>query len=536
VKLGGILGAALACCLLFAPAAPAAASRDGYITSFDGTKIVYSFFPAPGLHTGQRAPTVMYGPGYASGRADSSDPLVAALLAAGYNVLTWDPRGFGDSGGDVEMDSPDYEGRDASALIDLIAKQPEAQLDRPGDPHLGMAGLSYGGGIQWVTAADDPRVDVITPQISWHSLVTSLDKNDSAKGGWGTILFGLGAEGSTVPGVTGGLTGQPAGFEFGRTQDPHATHGVADAIAAGQLAPENVDFFASRGPGALVNRIRVPTMIAQGTSDTLFTLDEAIQNYRALRANGVPVKMLWFCGSLTSASIDHGVCQTNPGSDPSITLHATIAWLDRYLKGDRSVSTGPRFEWIAQDGSRHGAADYPPPRGAPVVATGSGILPLAPGDTSGDPIRAAPASNAVNVPLPRVSGPVHLLGEPTLTLDYTGTAAMPDARIYAQLIDNRANQAVGPVVTPVKLALDGSAHTLTMPLEGIAIDDVPEASYSLQLTDGSNVYLPQRLAGVVNLSRIRVSVPTATAAASPHGSSRVAHRRSHTRHHRLRRR
>ena len=113
-------------------------------------------------------------------------------------MLTWDPRGFGESGGNVEVDSPDYEAKDASALITRIAEQPEAQLDGAGDPHLGMFGASYGGGIEWVTAATDKRVDVIAPSISWNSLITSLDKNDTAKGGWGSVLFGTGAQGSTV--------------------------------------------------------------------------------------------------------------------------------------------------------------------------------------------------------------------------------------------------------------------------------------------------------------------------------------------------
>ena len=52
----------------------------------------------------------------------------------------------------------------------------------------------------------------------------------------------------------------------------------------------------SRGPGALVKRIKVPTLILQGTPDTLFTPSEAIDNYRILRRKGVPLKMLWFCG------------------------------------------------------------------------------------------------------------------------------------------------------------------------------------------------------------------------------------------------
>jgi len=160
------------------------------VTSSDGTKIVYSFFPAHGLAPGQRAPTVMNGPGYSSGRASNTDATVATLLDHGYNVLTWDPRGFGDAGGNVEVDSPDYEAHDVQALIDYIAKQPEVQLDRPGDPRLGMTGSSYGGGIQNVSAAIDPRIDVITPNIAWHSLVTSLDKSNTAKGGWGSVLFG----------------------------------------------------------------------------------------------------------------------------------------------------------------------------------------------------------------------------------------------------------------------------------------------------------------------------------------------------------
>jgi len=87
--------------------APIAAARDGFVTSFDGTKIVYSFFPAHGLGAGAQAPTVMNGPGYSMSRADESDTTVAAVLDAGYNVLTFDPRGFGDSGGNVEIDGQD---------------------------------------------------------------------------------------------------------------------------------------------------------------------------------------------------------------------------------------------------------------------------------------------------------------------------------------------------------------------------------------------------------------------------------------------
>src|SRR4051794_16436460 len=164
-------------------AAASASARDATVTSFDGTAINTHFFPAAGLAAGGKAPTVLFGPGWSSsGDTDensASDPGtgivgVGPLRKAGFNVVTWDPRGFGKSGGMVSVDGPDFEGKDVQALIDFIAKQAEAELDGPGDPRVGMSGGSYGGGIQLVTAALDKRLDVITPDISWHSLGTSL--------------------------------------------------------------------------------------------------------------------------------------------------------------------------------------------------------------------------------------------------------------------------------------------------------------------------------------------------------------------------
>jgi ABC-2 type transport system ATP-binding protein len=506
--------AALSVCLLALACASTASARDGVISSFDGTKIVYSFFPAHGLKAGQRAPTVMVGPGYASGRSSDSDADVAGLLNDGYNVLTWDPRGFGDSGGNVEIDSADYEARDASALIDMLAQQPEVQLDKPGDPHLGMAGASYGGGIEWITAATDSRVDVIAPSISWNSLITSLDKNNTAKGGWGSILFGLGVEGTTVPGVTGGASGQPNGFQFGRQQDPRANQALTDGLATGEFNQADQDFFASRGPSDLLKKIHVPTLITQSTSDTLFTLHEAIENYKLVRATGVPLKMVWFCGSLTAQDVAHGQCNSDPGPDKSLVLHETLRWMDRWLKGDKSVDTGPRFEWVSQDGVMHAAGDYPLPQGAPLKATGSGTLPLVAGDVSGALITAGPGVNAINVALPAVRTATQLVGEPTLTLDYSGNAPNSDARVYAQIVDTKANQVVGPVVTPVPLTLDGNEHTLSLPIEGIALTDTPSSAYEIQITDGSTVYFAQRQAGLVNFKSIGVSVPTVSPAAA----------------------
>jgi ABC-2 type transport system ATP-binding protein len=355
--------AVAAAILSLALPAPASAVRDVVVTSFDGTKIVATFHEADRLEQGERAPTILVGPGWSQSRSKDSgtsgsggtgteglfgSTSVRALRDAGYNVLTWDPRGFGQSGGTVTVDGPENEGRDVQALIDFVAEQPEAQLDGAGDPRLGMSGASYGGGIQLVAAAIDRRVDAIVPVIAWHSLVTSLYKNETFKGGWGSILFAAGVNGSTYPGL---MPGNPAGPQSGG-MDPHIYSAFGTLSTTGRLSDEDVEWFRSRGPGAeLMERIRIPTLLIQGTVDTLFTLDEAIENYRILRRNSVPVKMLWFCGG-------HGACLTNAG-DRAATTRATIAWLDRHVKRDASVGTGPRMEWLDQDGASWSADDYP---------------------------------------------------------------------------------------------------------------------------------------------------------------------------------
>ena len=152
-------------------------TTDYDLTSFDGTKIRIHWFPRAGA-AGAKSPTLLKGPGWGqpgdtntagSGYGLFGDLSIHTLQTAGYNVLTWDPRGFGQSGGTVESDSPQYEGHDVQRLIDWVAAQPGVQLDAKNDPRVGMVGASYGGAIQLVTAGIDCRVDAIVPQIAWHS-------------------------------------------------------------------------------------------------------------------------------------------------------------------------------------------------------------------------------------------------------------------------------------------------------------------------------------------------------------------------------
>src|SRR3954454_12438597 len=249
---------ALALAAFLALAAPAQA-RDATITSFDGTQIVLTLHPSP---QGGKAPTILEGHGWGGSRETNPDAAsdettgnvgVGALRQAGFNVLTWDARGFGNSGGTVTVDAPDAEARDVQALLDWLAQQPEAQLDKAGDPRVGMTGVSYAGGIELTTAGIDKRIDAIAPIIAWHSLTTSLDKEETVKGGWASLLYGAG-----VPTSKGRL-------------DPHITSAFGGGASTGTLSAEDRARFASRGPGGLVNNNTVPTFLVEAVADTLCT-------------------------------------------------------------------------------------------------------------------------------------------------------------------------------------------------------------------------------------------------------------------------
>jgi ABC-2 type transport system ATP-binding protein len=488
--------AALAC------ATPALA-RDATVTSFDGTQINTHFFPAAGLAAGKRAPTVLVGHGW--GGSGDTNPNSASstgtgntglgpLRKAGFNVLTWDARGFGDSGGQAMVDSPQHEGRDVQALIDWLAGQPEARLEAPGDPLVGMSGVSYGGAIQLIAAAIDRRVDAIAPTIAWHRLTSSLYRDGAVKQGWGSLLVAAAA---------------------GANLDPRIPQAFQEGILTGSFSPETFEYFAARGIDRLESQIKVPTLIVQGTVDTLFTLQEGIDNFTALKDNGIPLKMLWFCGG-------HGIC-TLPAGPSDLVEDAVVNWLRRYLKGER-VSTGPTFRWVADDGQVRSSAAFPLAPREPLRGSGSGTLEITLGSPvtgAGALIAASPAVDAVNVAIETATRERELVGPPRVRITYSGTAVPAKTFLYSQVVDARANRVLGNQVTPIPIVLDGQQHTVERTLEPIAVHATPSSRYRVQVAGGTTLYGLQRSAGAVTLSRVEAALPVRAPIAGG-GASQVA--------------
>ena len=486
-------------------------ARSFRVTSFDGTRIFVHFMPAEGLQAGESAPTVLNGPGLGLPGATTLDldvdsflPRdtigVGALRDAGYNVVTWDPRGEWRSEGIMTLDSPDYEGRDMSHIISYLATLPEVALDGANDPRIGMTGASYGGGIQLATAAIDHRIDAIVPTIAWNSLVDVLFPRGAVNSGWGTLL-------PTVLALT-----------FAREHPrifPVAIQGVLFGIAE----DSDIELVNDLGFQDQIGDITAPTLLIQGTVDTLFTLDQAHTNALALIEAGTTTKVVWYCGG-------HGACLSDY-NDGEVVIDRTLRWLDRYVKGDESVDTGAQFEWVDQNGEWYSADQYPVTQGTPVVAerTDRRTIPFVPliGGSGPNPLiltrgliatllglpSAAGAINAVSLRVPDVAELTHIVGAPEITLTYSGDGNAE--HVYAQIVDDRTGLVLGNHATPIPVVLDGETRTVTFSMEQVAHTLAPGQSVTVQIVTSSAKFLNFYSWGAITVEGMSVSLPTRAA-------------------------
>ena len=381
-----------------------------------------------------------------------------------------------------------------SSIISWVAQQPEAELDGPNDPRLGMVGASYGGAIQLVSAATDHRIDAIVPTIAWNTLNDALYPNQDFKSGWGTLL--------TAALLATFARPNPAVY-------PAAIYGDLTTM----LTQAQQDLLAARGPGGeldLVSQITAPTLLFQGTVDTLFPLAEADLNANALIAAGTPTKVVWFCGG-------HGLC-VNDLLDPrdgSVIQQDTLAWLDRYVMDDATAVTGPQFQWVDQRGQYYSSNVYPVPTGSPIVTTSSAskVLTLVPflggsGPLLGVlPIGGTKAFNAINLTVPAATTTTYVVGAPQLTLTYSGTGT--SRFVYAQLVDNSTGLVLGNQVTPIPVTLNGQTQTISEPLNMVAATLKPGQSVTLQLVASSADFETISSLGQLTVSSMTLSLPTA---------------------------
>ena len=482
---------------------------DRVVRSFDGTPLVYRLMLPKGASPSTPVPALIVTSGLGGGRHDY-DPAVrgpniaAYLIDQGYALLTHDPRGFGQSGGQSEIDSYDYEARDMSALIDRLAADARIARNGPGDPRVGMFGGSYGGGIQFVTAARDHRVDAITPDSAWNNLVEVALPDDVFKLPFVALVSSYGLK----DGIADGLAPGPAGSHVG-SEDPMLARAVAEGTATGGFTPAVRAWFDAHGPDRFLDRITTPTFIVHGTHDNLVQPAQAVANFKALAKQRprLPLKMTWYCGG-------HGSTCTSSGVE---YYNEMVTWFDRYVKGDRSVDTGPRFEYWTQGGAQHVASNYPPPGAARVRGNGRGLLVVngEPGHGGGidylTPLAHDAKAGATTLKVPIATGAATAVGAPRVRLTATAVGAATDSPLrvplFFRLVDTSDGTVLGNQETPKAIPADGHEHTVSFAMQPVAYALGAAGHLALEIGSTSANYEPYRGAAVVRLDDIEVKVP-----------------------------
>jgi ABC-2 type transport system ATP-binding protein len=521
-----------------AAAAEGVTTEEGLVPSGSGDEAVDldTTLYLPGSAAESPAPAVVLAHGFGGSKrsvaVDAQD-----LAERGYVVLTYSARGFGRSTGRIGLNDPRYEIADLSTLIDLLAGRDEVQLDDDGDPRVGVAGGSYGGALALLGAAYDDRIDAIAPSITWNSLTAALFPSQTGtvdgaqtvaatpqdgdrgvyKRLWSGLFFGVGS--APTGGLLGGLGGggggarndaapdlsgldaaalDPAALERALTCGRFRTDICAayqTAAATGTLTPEIAGILDRSSPAGVLDRIEAPTLLVQGTQDSLFGLGQADANARGIAENGTPVRVVWFAGGHDA--------QTSDSVAEDLREQVT-GWFDVHLRG-QGTGSGAGFAFPAptglgsatgrvQGGSRTVVADsYPGLAGsdpavrrtvavsgrAQPVVTPAGGTPAAITTVPGlGSLGAAFGGTAVEIPgqfaafdSAPLDAPLEIVGAPTVQLAVA--APTGSATLFAKLYDVAPGGAmtlpaglVAPIAlsglsadpTPVQVTLPAIVH------------------------------------------------------------------------------
>jgi fermentation-respiration switch protein FrsA (DUF1100 family) len=123
----------------------------------EGVRLAGDLFLPDDIRTGERRSACH---GYTGVRSLYLPDNARVLNEAGYVVLTFDYKGWGDSDGPKSRLAPYGRVADAQAALTFLAAQPMVDSAR-----LGIYGTSYGGATVVWTAAVDPRVKCVVSVV-----------------------------------------------------------------------------------------------------------------------------------------------------------------------------------------------------------------------------------------------------------------------------------------------------------------------------------------------------------------------------------
>ncbi|WP_406063816.1 alpha/beta fold hydrolase [Streptomyces sp. NBC_01077] len=223
------------------------------------------------------------------------------LADSGYIVVSYNSRGFWQSGGEIETAGP-KDIADASKVIDWALANASA------DPaHIGMAGVSYGAGISLLAAAHDPRIKAVAALSGWADLIESIYSGRTQH-----------LQAAALLGGAGYLTGRP-GPELKQILGDFLSSNLdkeEDMIAWGRKrsAVEQLDRINANGAAI---------MLGNAWGDTIFPPNQYASFFEKLTG---PKRLEFRPG-------DHATAEaTGLFGLPNDTWTSAHRWFDRYLK------------------------------------------------------------------------------------------------------------------------------------------------------------------------------------------------------------
>ncbi|MGW8364124.1 CocE/NonD family hydrolase [Streptomyces wedmorensis] len=224
------------------------------------------------------------------------------LADSGYVVVSYNSRGFWQSGGEIETAGP-KDVADASKVIDWALANTPADPDR-----VGMAGVSYGAGISLLAAAHDPRVKAVAALSGWADLIESIYSGRTQH-----------LQAAGLLGGAGYLTGRPG---------PELKQILGDFLSSNlDKEDEMIAWGRTRSPATYLDRINAngaAIMLGNAWGDTIFPPNQYASFYEKLTG---PKRLEFRPG-------DHATAEaTGLFGLPNDTWTSTHRWFDRYLKG-----------------------------------------------------------------------------------------------------------------------------------------------------------------------------------------------------------
>ncbi len=333
--------------------------NDFFVTMSDGVEIDAVMIVPAGAQAGDQLAAIVAIHGY-GGSKDTDTAQMAA--DNGYVGFAYSTRGFGQSGGEMDVVGPNSI-RDLKELVAWLKANGPVHPDK-----VGVAGASYGGAHSLLIATEpDSGVAAVAPIVGWTDLRQALRPNDVMKFSYtaGFYFSGHGLAQSGDDPIEADLFGQSVGRRCACNTYDSRVHSAFAQMIAGVELPDMEQLFRERSAMHKVANINIPILIIQGLNDDLFPVDQVLDFFDQIPTTE---KRMHFGYAGHPRAVQEG-------AEVDYLYDLLIEWFDYYLKGqgDRPIDDAAPIQVANNpwDGNLLHLAAWPDPAAAPLHALGS---------------------------------------------------------------------------------------------------------------------------------------------------------------------